>query len=247
MRLLTNSEKSYNNLLSRVSELDYYIQTSSEIRDENYFNMLILKALVKHEEKAMEEYQKIKEIKAMTKEERKKLLEYEENGELRIQKYGLSEYSKIYVLSKFLGVKELLRVERNDSDRFIKLRKYGVPEEEILKIICDEKNKYLQELLLESKLEDSRGKEVPVANLIFKDEENVKKLLFLSDTCSIDVIKNIIKGRYGDLKGDEADLIILNSAKEGIESILKDTRLFTRQKRTTRRSIKKICNNKELN
>lgn len=228
MRSLTNLEKSYNNLLSRVPYVDYYIQTSSEIRDENYFNMLLLKALVKHEEKALEEYQKIKAIKAMTKDERKKLLEYDENEELRIQKYGLSEYSKIYVLSNFLGIKELLKAEGNSRDRFAKIRKYGVPEAEILKIICDEKNKYLQELILEKKIEDSNGREVPVVSLIFKDEENVKKLLFLSDTCSIDVIKNIIKGQYGDLKGDEADLIILNSANDGIESILKDAKLFAR-------------------
>ncbi len=228
MRFLTNLEKAYNNLLSRVPYVDYYIQTSSEIRDENYFNMLLLKALVKHENKALEEYQKIKTINAMTKDERKKLLEYDENGELRIQKYGLSEYSKIYVLSNFLGIKALLKAEGNSSDRFAKIRKYGVPEAEILKIICDEKNKYLQELILEKKLEDSNGREVPVASLIFKDEENVKKLLFLSDTCSIDVIKNIIKGQYGDLKGDEADLIILNSANDGIESILKDAKLFAR-------------------
>lgn len=228
MRSLTNLEKSYNNLLSRVPNVDYYIQTSSEIRDENYFNMLLLKALVKHEEKALEEYQKIKAIKAMTKDERKKLLEYDENEELRIQKYGLSEYSKIYVLSNFLGIKELLKAEGNSRDRFAKIRKYGVPEAEILKIICDEKNKYLQELILEKKIEDSNGREVPVVSLIFKDEENVKKLLFLSDTCSIDVIKNIIKGQYGDLKGDEADLIILNSANDGIESILKDAKLFAR-------------------
>lgn len=228
MRSLTNLEKSYNNLLSRVPYVDHYIQTSSEIRDENYFNMLLLKALVKHEEKALEEYQKIKAIKAMTKDERKKLLEYDENEELRIQKYGLSEYSKIYVLSNFLGIKELLKAEGNSRDRFAKIRKYGVPEAEILKIICDEKNKYLQELILEKKIEDSNGREVPVVSLIFKDEENVKKLLFLSDTCSIDVIKNIIKGQYGDLKGDEADLIILNSANDGIESILKDAKLFAR-------------------
>lgn len=228
MRSLTNLEKSYNNLLSRVPYVDYYIQTSSEIRDENYFNMLLLKALVKHEEKALEEYQKIKAIKAMTKDERKKLLEYDENEELRIQKYGLSEYSKIYVLSNFLSIKELLKAEGNSSDRFAKIRKYGVPEAEILKIICDEKNKYLQELILEKKIEDSNGREVPVVSLIFKDEENVKKLLFLSDTCSIDVIKNIIKGQYGDLKGDEADLIILNLANDGIESILKDAKLFAR-------------------
>ena len=83
-------------------------------------------------------------------------------------------------------------------------------------------------VILEKKIEDSNGREVPVVSLIFKDEENVKKLLFLSDTCSIDVIKNIIKGQYGDLKGDEADLIILNSANDGIERILKDAKLFAR-------------------
>lgn len=227
MKELTNSEKSYNDSLSRLSKIDYYVQTACDRRDENYFNKLLLNALVNQEAEALNEYSKIKEISSMTKEERAELLEYDENGELKIQRYGLSEYSKIYVLSKYLDIRELLKID-GSSERFSKLKKFGVPETEILRIICDEKNKRLQELILTAQLEDTNGDLLPVSNIIFK-EENVQKLLFLSDTCSIDIIKNIINGKYGDLNGNEADLIVLNSVTDGLEKVLKDAKLFDRK------------------
>lgn len=228
MRALTNSEKSYNNLLSRVSEIKFYVQTTCDRRDENYYNKLFLKALVEQDPYALNEYSKIQEIISMPKEERAKLLEYDENGELKIQKYGLSEHSKIYVLSKYLDIKELLKIE-SSADKFKKLRMFGVPETEILKIICDEKNRNLQEFILKTELEDSHGGILPVVNFIFKDKENVRKLLFLTDACSIDILKNIIDEKYGKLNGEEADLIILNSTEDKIENILKDLRLFVRK------------------
>lgn len=231
MRALTSSEKSYNESLARVSKIDYYVQTTCDRRDENYFNMLLLKSKINQEEKAIEEYSKIQEISLMPKEERAKLLEYDENGELKIQKYELSEYSKIYVLSKYLDIRELLKID-GSSERFSKLKKFGISEEEILRIICDERNKRLQELILTAKLEDANGELLPVSNFIFK-EENVQKLLFLSDTCSIDIIKNIVNGKYGDLKGNEVDLIVLNSVTDRLERILKDTKLFNRQRKFT--------------
>lgn len=245
MRSLTNLEKAYNDSLSRVSKIDYYVQTACDRRDENYFNKLLLKALIKQEEEALKEYSKIQKISSMTKEERAELLEYDENGELKIQRYGLSEYSKIYVLSKYLDIRDLLKIEGN-REIFGKLKKFGVPETEILKIVCDEKNKRLQELILTAQLEDTNGELLPVSNIIFK-EENVQKLLFLSDTCSIDIIKNIIKGKYGDLNGNEADLIVLNSVTDGLERVLKDAKLFARKNGIARRSIKKVCNNKKFN
>ena len=59
MRALTNSEKSYNNLLSRVSEIKFYVQTTCDRRDENYYNKLFLKALVEQDPYALNEYSKI--------------------------------------------------------------------------------------------------------------------------------------------------------------------------------------------
>ena len=78
MRALTNSEKSYNNLLSRVSEIKFYVQTTCDRRDENYYNKLFLKALVEQDPYALNEYSKIQEIISMPKEERSKLLDYDE-------------------------------------------------------------------------------------------------------------------------------------------------------------------------
>lgn len=228
MRALTDTEKSYNELLWEIPEIDCYYQTTCERKDENYFNKLFLKALVEHEDEALMEYSKIQEIIAMTKEERAKLLEYDENGELEIQKYNLSEYSKIYILSEYLDIKELLKAE-GSSNRFNKLRKFGVSEPEILKIICDEKNGNLQEFILTAQLENDEGELLPVSNLIF-NEENVQKLLLLADTCSITMVKNIIAGKYGNLNGKDVELIVLNSRTELLEKVLKDTKLFARQK-----------------
>ena len=118
MRALTNSEKSYNNLLSRVSEIKFYVQTTCDRRDENYYNKLFLKALVEQDPYALNEYSKIQEIISMPKEERSKLLDYDENGELNIQKYGLSEHSKIYVLSRYLDIKELLSAMSEGVESF---------------------------------------------------------------------------------------------------------------------------------
>ena len=118
---------------------------------------------------------------------------------------------------------------QSSADKFKKLRMFGVPETEILKIICDEKNRNLQEFILKTELEDSHEGILPVVNFIFKDKENVRKLLFLTDACSIDILKNIIDEKYGKLNGEEADLIILNSTEDKIENILKDLRLFVRK------------------
>ena len=44
------------------------------------------------------------------------------------------------------------------------------------------------------------------------------------------MVKNIIAGKYGNLNGKDVELIVLNSRTELLEKVLKDTKLFARQK-----------------
>lgn len=228
MKPLTNSEIEYNNLLGKVKQITYYIQTSSEMLDENYYNMLVLNAKINSNEDALKQYNSIEEIGAMKEDEQAKLLEYDENGELNLQKYELNEHSKIYVLSEYLDIKELLKIE-NHGDGFTKIKKLGVPENEIARVLCDEKNENFREFILTTKIEDDNGKLLPAVNMIFEDKENVKKLLFSAKNYSKAIAENIINGEYGDLNQEEANLVILNSGESHIEEILKESNLFARQ------------------
>lgn len=227
MKHLTNSEIAYNNLLEKVKQIIYYIQTSSEELDENYYNKLVLNAKINSNEDALKQCNIIDEINSM-KEEQAKLLDYDENGELNIQKYELNEYSKIYVLSEYLDIKELLKIE-NHEYRFTKIKKLGVPENEIARVLCDEKNENFREFILTTKIEDDNGKLLPAVNMIFEDKENVKKLLFSAKNYSKAIAENIINGEYGDLSQEEANLVILNSGESHIQEILKESNLFARQ------------------
>lgn len=227
MKHLTNSEIAYNNLLENVKRIIYYSQTSSEKLDENYYNKLVLNAKINSNEDALKQCNIIDEINSM-KEEQAKLLDYDENGELNIQKYELNEYSKIYVLSEYLDIKELLKIE-NHEDRFAKIKKLGIPENEIARVLCDEKNENFREFILTTKIEDDNGKSLPAVNIIFEDKENVKKLLFSAKNYSKAIAENIINGEYGDLNQEEANLVILNSGESHIQEILKESNLFVRQ------------------
>lgn len=217
----------FNKKIRNMQEETFYCRTDSVELDENYMARLKLLALVEKDEKAAIEYAKIQEILKL-KNEKYKLLEKDENGNLRILKYDLTPKSYTYIISSFLnfeGFKNLFQIEDiNDSQEFI-IKKLGIKECEIARLLSDIKNENLRNALMLERVNDN-GKMIPAIMKIFSNKEDIKRVCCASNEYNEDIVRNIINGEYGAFEDELESIILVNISETIWKNIKQDEVLF---------------------
>ena len=240
---LSEKDIRYNERIEKVNENIYYLETESTKLDDNYFAKLKLLALLDNDEKAVEEYKKLNEIYHLAKEKKDELLLEDENGELNLLKYNLTPESNMYVISRYLdfeNFKNLFKIENVNGKRSLIIKKLGIKDSEIARLICDTKNKYLRNALLLGKIENEENMEIPAVNFLFQNQEEIKQILCTPKIYNIEIVKNIIVGNYGDFGNDNLDIILINSNLRILEEVLKDETLF-KDKKELKETIEEKC------
>ena len=156
---MNNSEwiERYNKKISKIEEETFYCRTDSVELDDNYIARLKLLALIEKDENAIIEYEKVQEILKL-KNEKYKLLEKDEAGNLRILKYNLTPESYIYVVSSFLnfyGFKNLFQLEDINGKQEFLIKKLGIKDSEIARLLSDIKNENIRNALMINRVESN--------------------------------------------------------------------------------------------
>lgn len=237
----------FNKKIRNMKEETFYCRTDSVELDENYMARLKLLALVEKDEKAAIEYAKIQEILKL-KNEKYKLLEKDENGNLRILKYDLTPESYTYIISSFFnfeGFKNLFQIEDiNGSQEFI-IKRLGIKECEIARLLSDIKNENLRNALMLEKVNEN-GKMTPAIMKIFSNKEDIKRVCCASNEYNEEIVRNIINEEYGIFENELDDIVLVNISDFIWENIRQDEVLFKYKEGLLQRLTKKISIIKKL-
>ena len=138
-----------------------------------------------------------------------------------------------------------------DGKKEFLIRRLGIEDKELVRILKDEKNKYLRNALLLEKIKDENGEEKQEINYLFSDVADIKKVLCESKIPNIEIVENIIKDAYGEFRKEAVDLVLLNSNKRMLEELLKKEELFGKKEEIKEdiqdrlRILKKLMNPEE--
>lgn len=217
----------YNSNITKIQNETFYCRTDSVELDDNYIARLKLLALVEKNEAAINEYKKIQEIISL-KDEKYKLLEKDENGNLRIEKYDLSPESYTYIISSFMdfyNFKNLFKIENINGKNDFLIKKLGIKDSEIARLLSDIKNENIRNFLMVEKVEDD-GKMIPVIMKLFDNSADIKRVCCAANYYSEDIVKNIINGEYGDFGEEIEDIILVNISEDTWNSLMQDEKIF---------------------
>ena len=226
---MNNSEwiERYNKKISKIEEETFYCRTDSVELDDNYIARLKLLALIEKDENAIIEYEKVQEILKL-KNEKYKLLEKDEAGNLRILKYNLTPESYIYVVSSFLnfyGFKNLFQLEDINGKQEFLIKKLGIKDSEIARLLSDIKNENIRNALMINRVE-SNGKMIPAIMKMFSNKEDIKRVCCAANEYNEEIVRNIINGEYGNFDNELESVILVNISEIIWENIKEDEDLF---------------------
>lgn len=228
MNDLNDSIKKYNQRANDVIEIDWYLETEANALDDNYFARLKILAFVEENKEAKEEYEKILRIKQMTLPEKFRLLGFDSNGKLKLEEHNLSPKSNIYVVSKLIQFKDfwkLMQLENVNGKTDFIIRRLGIENSEIVRLLADRKNESLKQVLLTEEIEENGEKKLVVDKLGLNKEE-IRKLLCSNFSANRAIIENLINDRYGDFGEEKTALILLNSDFKKLKELLKHDEIF---------------------
>lgn len=235
-------DSTYNKKIDAIEEEPFDYGTSSLDFDRNYFNRLKLQALVENNENALAEYTKLNEVLDL-KNKKYKLLQKDENGNLRILKYNLSPESYIYILSRYLdckGFKDLFKIENYNGKREFVIRKLGIKDSEIARLLCDIRNVNLRKKLFLERIQDENGEEIPAIMYLLHNQDDVKTALCSPYDFNEDIVKNLINNEYGDYGEELAELVLLNSNSTILRNLLDDEKIFVNKPQLVEEIKRKI-------